>query len=290
MIVPFNLIYLQIKRILSDYFSVIQLILPPAPIMAKIYTTEITSESIPSDNPLHQRLFKAYVIAQDYVRGDVLEVGCGEGRGVALLMEKAKSFTAVDKIEEALQVLRLSFPSGKFISMNIPPLGGLPNNAYDCVVSFQVIEHIQDDFLFLKEIHRVLKPGGTALITTPNRKMSLSRNPWHIREYLADELNAIGQKIFSHVEMKGITGNEKVMLYYEQNKKAVRKITRWDVFNLQYHLPAWMLRIPYELLNRMNRNNLRSGDESLVSSIRHDDYLITDNADTALDLLMMVRK
>jgi hypothetical protein len=50
--------------------------------MAKVYTTEITSEQIASDNPIHQRLFKAYVVAKEYIQGDVLEVGCGEGRGI----------------------------------------------------------------------------------------------------------------------------------------------------------------------------------------------------------------
>ncbi len=258
--------------------------------MAKIYTTEITSENIPSDNPLHQRLFKAYVVAQDYVKGNLLEVGCGEGRGVEMLMNKSTQFTAVDKIEEALQVLRKRFPEGKFLSMNIPPFGDLKNSEYDCVVSFQVIEHIENDALFLEEIHRVLKPGGIALLTTPNRKLSLSRNPWHIREYLAQELKDLASRIFSNVEMKGITGNEKVMQYYEQNKKSVERITRWDIFNLQYNLPAWILRMPYELLNRFNRNKLQTGDTSLVSSIRHEDYVVTDRADEALDLLLIVRK
>lgn len=258
--------------------------------MAKIYTTEITSESIPSDNPLHQRLFKAYVVADDYVKGDVLEVGCGEGRGVETLIKKSTSFTAVDKIEEALAVLREKFPDGKFLSMNIPPLTGLEDNAYDSVVSFQVIEHIQNDALFLKEIHRVMKPGGIALLTTPNRKLSLSRNPWHIREYLADELKTLAATIFSQVEMKGITGNEKVMRYYDENKKSVERITRWDIFNLQYNLPAWMLRVPYEFLNRFNRNKLQTGDTSLVTSIHHSDYVVTDHASDALDLLLIVRK
>lgn len=258
--------------------------------MAKIYTTEITSENIPSDNPLHQRLFKAYVVAGPYIRGNVLEVGCGEGRGVELLMQKAGSFSAVDKIEEALAVLRTRFPAGKFISMNIPPLGGLPDNTYDCVVSFQVIEHIKNDTLYLKEINRVLKPGGIALLTTPNRKMSLSRNPWHIREYFATELKTLAAAIFSTAEMKGITGNEKVMEYYEQNKKSVQRIMKWDIFKLQWILPAWMLRTPYEFLNRRNRNKLQTGDDSLVKSIRHEDYRVTDDADNALDLFLIVTK
>jgi SAM-dependent methyltransferase len=224
------------------------------------------------------------------VNGNLLEVGCGEGRGVEALMGKSTHFTAVDKIEEALQVLRKKFPSGKFLSMNIPPFGDLKNNEYDCVVSFQVIEHIQNDILFLKEIHRVLKPGGIALLTTPNRKLSLSRNPWHIREYLAHELKDMASKIFSGVEMKGITGNEKVMRYYDENRKSVERITRWDIFNLQHNLPAWALRVPYELLNRLNRNKLQSGDTTLVSSIRHEDYVVTDRAAEALDLLLIVRK
>ncbi|HEY9007043.1 methyltransferase domain-containing protein [Ohtaekwangia sp.] len=258
--------------------------------MAKVYTTEITSEQIASDNPIHQRLFKAYVVAKDYLQGDVLEVGCGEGRGIASMLPLAKSFTAVDKIEPVINELRKTYPSGKFISMNIPPLSGLEDNAYDRVVSFQVIEHIENDFLFLKEIHRVLKPGGIALITTPNRKMSLSRNPWHIREYLPQELKSLAEKIFSHAEMKGITGNDKVMAYYEQNKKSVERITRFDILNLQYRLPAAVLRLPYEILNRWNRNKLQTSDNKLVTDIHHSDYLVVDDATDALDLLLIVRK
>ena len=258
--------------------------------MAKVYTTEITSELISSDNPIHQRLFKAYVIAKDYVYGDVLEVGCGEGRGVGLLMEHAKSFTAVDKIQDVIKDLKVKYPAGRFLSMNIPPLQALSDNAYDSVASFQVIEHIQDDVLFLKEIHRVLKPGGIALLTTPNRSMSLSRNPWHIREYLPEELKNIAAKIFSQVEMKGITGNEKVMNYYEQNKQSVKRITRFDIFNLQHNLPASILKIPYEILNRWNRNKLQSSDNGLVTDIKHEDYIVVADANNALDLLLIVKK
>jgi len=258
--------------------------------MAKVFTTEITSEKITSDNPIHQRLFKAYVVAKPYVSGDVLEIGCGEGRGINILTGNAKSFTAVDKIKPVLDELQKKYTAARFIAMNIPPLSGLQDNAYDLIVSFQVIEHIQGDTLFLKEIHRLLKPGGTALLTTPNRKMSLTRNPWHIREYLPNELKSLAEKIFSHVEMKGITGNEKVMTYYEENKRSVRRFTRWDVLDLQNRLPAAVLRVPYELLNRWNRNKLQGTDNELVKSIRHEDYVVVDDASNALDLLLIVRK
>lgn len=258
--------------------------------MSKIFTTEITSEQITSDNPIHQRLFKAYVVAKEYVNGEVLEVGCGEGRGVDLLIRQSQSFTAVDKIESVIKNLAEKFPQGKFLSMNIPPLGDLKDNTYDFVVSFQVIEHIKNDELFLREIHRVLKPGGTALLTTPNRKMSLTRNPWHIREYLPGELKALATKIFPAVQMKGITGNEKVMHYYEENKKSVQRYTRWDILKVQYWLPAPLLRIPYEIMNRWNRNKLQATDNALVKSIHHSDYIVVDDASNALDLLLIVKK
>ncbi|MFM9075061.1 MAG: class I SAM-dependent methyltransferase, partial [Bacteroidota bacterium] len=252
--------------------------------------TEITSDTEPSDNPIHQRLLKAYVIARDVVHGDLLEVGCGEGRGIGLLIDRVTSFTAIDKIDEALAGLRKQWPQGTFISGNIPPFGGLPDNAFDTVISFQVIEHIQDDTAFLREIHRVLKPGGKAWLTTPNRPMSLTRNPWHIREYTGPELLKLAASIFSKAEMKGIGGNEKVMAYHEENRQSVRRFTRWDIFNLQYRLPASLLRIPYEILNRLNRKNLKRGNEHLVSGITHEDYPVMNTSAGALDLLLMVEK
>ena len=254
-----------------------------------IYATEITSETEASDNPIHNRLLKAYVIARDYVQGDVLEVGCGEGRGIDWMIDRSKSFTALDKIEVALAKLRAKYPQAKFISGNIPPFNA-PDNAFDVVVSFQVIEHIKDDKSYLKEILRVLKPGGVALLTTPNRPMSLSRNPWHEREYTGAELLALAKTIFPRATMKGITGNEKVMAYHEQNRKSVQRLMRWDVFDLQHKLPASVLRMPYEIMNRMNRKKLKAGDNALVMSIKHEDYLLTDDYVNCLDLFLEVGK
>jgi SAM-dependent methyltransferase len=258
--------------------------------MASVYTTEIASDSVASDNPIHQRLLRAYVLATSYINGNLLEVGCGEGRGIDWLLPKINHYSAIDKIALVVEELQLRYPQGKFISGNIPPLSDYASNSFDCVVSFQVIEHIQDDQLFLKEIHRVLKPGGLALITTPNRPMSLSRNPWHIREYTPSELTTLAKKFFAEVEMKGISGNDKVMQYYERNKASVNRMMRWDVFNLQYKLPASILRIPYEVLNRLNRNKLKNSADELVTSIKHEDYILLENAENALDLFLMAKK
>ena len=255
-----------------------------------VYTTEIASDVIASDNPIHQRLLKAYYLSLDYISGKVLEVGVGEGRGVELLAPKADSFVGIDKIDQVIRNLQSKYPENDFRKIVIPPFSGVEDNYFDVVVSFQVIEHVKKDLQYLQEIHRVLKPGGKALITTPNIKMSLSRNPWHIREYTSNQLADLAGKVFSNVKMLGISGNEKVMAYYEENKQSVNKMMKWDVLNLQYHLPSFMLKFPYEMLNRLNRNKLKESNDGLVSEIHHTDYLLSKDADTSLDLFCIMQK
>ncbi len=254
------------------------------------YTTEIASDTLVSDNPIHQRLLRAYSLAVPYIKGDLLELGCGEGRGVELLAPLAQRYVALDKIIEVIDKLQERYPKLDFRQAVFPPFKGIEDESFDTIVSFQVIEHIKDDELFLKEIERVLKPGGTAVLTTPNIKKTLTRNPWHVREYTAQQLTELSEKYFDNVEMKGVAGNEKVMAYYEENKRAVRKITRFDIFNLQYRLPAPLLRIPYDILNRLNRNNLNKANTGLVSQIVETDYILSEQPDDALDLFLVLRK
>jgi|SRR5690606_739947 len=254
------------------------------------YTTEIASDKLISDNPIHQRLLKAYIAALPYVEGDLLEVGSGEGRGVHLLLEKAKSFHGVDKIQEAIEQSRKDFPTASFEQAVIPPFRTIPPEKYDTVVSFQVIEHIKNDRLFLQEIYRVLKPGGKAVITTPNIRHTLSRNPWHVREYTAAQLKQLCENIFDRVEPKGIGGNAGVWAYHEANRRSVQKIMRFDFLNLQYRLPASLLRIPYEILNRINRQKLHKEGGKSVEKISHKDYLLVDDPDQGLDLFYVLEK
>ena len=255
-----------------------------------IFTTEITSDKITSDNPLHQRLFRAYVDALPLIHGDVLELGCGEGRGIDLIEKKAKSFTAIDKIDEVIKVLKHKYNSHKFYTSSFPPVTLFSDNSFDTIISFQVIEHIKDDILFINEIFRLLKPGGTAILTTPNILMTLTRNPWHIREYTSESLQDIANKSFQNIEMKGITGNDKIMKYYNENKKSVQKFKNLDILNLEKILPAVIYKIPYEILNRLNRNKLKNQDDTLVSSISADDYFLKDDDPNNLDLFLILKK
>ncbi len=255
-----------------------------------ISTTEITSHEEESDNVIHQRLYYAYIKAAEIINGNVLEIGCGAGRGTELMVSSSDSYTGIDKNEVLIKKLSEKYPDQNFVCSNIPPIKDLEDDSFDYVVTFQVIEHIKNDSLFLKEIRRVLKPSGKVILTTPNIKMTLTRNPWHVREYTAQQLQKLMSEFFGEVEVKGITGNEKVMEYYEENKVSVKKITKYDIFNLQYNLPRFLIRIPYEILNRVNRKRLMKQNKSLVSNVSLEDYVLSDNPEGCFDLFCIARK
>jgi len=172
----------------------------------------------------------------------------------------------------------------------LPSLEGIADNSFDFAVSFQVIEHIKADREFIREIHRVLKPGGKLLLSTPNRLMSLTRNPWHVREYTSAELKALLGECFKEVTMKGVYGNEKVMSYHEKNRASVRKITRFDILNLQYILPRRILQIPYDIMNRLNRRKLLSNNSGLVQEVSTADFSLDNASDFCFDLYAIAMK
>jgi SAM-dependent methyltransferase len=221
----------------------------------------------------------------------VIELGSGSGYGAGVLMhEGITEYLALDKFPTHFPEHIASLEKLTFRQMNLPILQGIEDNRFDYAVSFQVIEHIEDDFTFLKEIYRVLKPGGKLILTTPNLKTSLTRNPWHVREYKPQEMVAILSKTFDKVEVNGVYGNEKVMKYYLQNKASVEKITRWDILNLQHRLPRQLLQIPYDILNRLNRKRLHESNNDLTKDIRASDFFIAPLNDDCLDYFAISEK
>ena len=80
------------------------------------------------------------------------------------------------------------------------------------------------------------------------------------------------------------------MDYYNKNKESVRKITRFDILNMQYWLPRWMLEIPYDILNRFNRQNLQDDNEEMVNTVVHTDYSISESNNKCLDHFCIATK
>ena len=255
-----------------------------------LFSTEVTSSHIISDNPLFQRTLKAYHTVAPFVHGNVLEIGCGEGYGVELLYKNAEQLTLIDKSPYTAKTINKNYPNATIIQKKIPPLTHVESNSFDVVVSFQVIEHIKNAQLFVEEIHRVLKPTGKAYISTPNALQTIARNPWHYKEYTVEELTELFQDLFSKVTIEGIQGNGKTEAYYEKNRKSVTRFLRFDIFKLHRIIPSWLLQIPYEIANRRNRKKLLHQNPDLVNNITLEDYSLTAHSEATLDFFCTLSK
>lgn len=258
--------------------------------MKTMQSAERVSHADASDNFVYRRSLLAYQEAARRVSGSVLEIGTGSGYGARVIAPHCSSFLTVDKFDCGLDV-----PAGgnvTFRRMQVPPLEDIADGSMDFVVSFQVIEHVRREREVLREVHRVLRPGGCFIVSTPNAVMSLTRNPWHVREYTCSQLHELLASVFrgGEVEMLGVFGNEKVAAYYEKNRRSVQRITRFDLLRLQWRLPGWMLRLPYDVLNRMNRRRLLRDNSELTLSITEDDYFLAPASAECFDLFAVARK
>lgn len=251
-----------------------------------LQTAERVSARDASDNYVFQRSILAYHKAAELVRGDVLEIGTGMGYGVEVVAPAARCYVTIDKTA----AYAVDLPSNvEFRQMEVPPLV-FEDESFDYVISFQVIEHIKRDREFVREVSRVLRKGGAFIVSTPNAPMSLTRNPWHVREYTAEQLKSLLTEDFLSVECMGVDGNEKIMAYYEKNRQGVERITRFDLLDLQHRLPRWMLQLPYDLLNRLNRRRLLEKNDQLTRSIVMEDYAVGPVTDRSFDLFFIARK
>ena len=162
---------------------------PPAPHIG----AHFTGERLVAGDPLFaadlSRHVVAYQFAQEYVRGKcVLDAGCGDGYGTHILAQTAARALGVDRSTEAMAAAAQSYqhPNLSYRVCELPRLADL-GECFDVVCNFQVIEHLIDPRPFLRAAHAVLRPGGSLIVTTPNRLKSNDENPYHVHEYVAHE-------------------------------------------------------------------------------------------------------
>lgn len=257
--------------------------------IALLKTSERTNNISHINNYVFQRHLFAYqhILKKHFMGRQVLELGCGEGYGMELLSPHVETYVAVDKKRPS----QVTFNNQVlFKHCHLPLLAGIDDNSFHTIICFQVIEHIENDGLLLQEIKRVLKPGGSLFLTTPNQLTSLTRNPFHIREYQPAQMQALIANHFNTQTVQGIYGNNRVMQYYQENKKAVERILRYDVFNVQYRLPAFLLKGVYSLLNNYNRFALASKTPDITAGINYDDFYLDELSEDCLDYFVMATK
>jgi SAM-dependent methyltransferase len=159
-------------------------------------TGERTVPGVPEENYWFRRHEAAYVALRERcVDAVVLEAGCGEGYGADLLADVATRVVALDYEPLTTAHARARYPRLDVLRGNLATLP-IASATIDVIANFQVLEHLWDQAGFLAECRRALAPGGTLLLTTPNRitfspGQDRPINPYHTRELDQDELREL---------------------------------------------------------------------------------------------------
>ena len=133
----------------------------------------------------------------------VLDAGCGVGYGTAMLARAgAAEAIGVDLSAQAIAAAEAdSTTSASFLAGDVRALP-FQDGAFDLVVCFEVIEHIERPHEVIAELARVLAPGGVLAVSSPNRDVYVPGNPHHVHEYVPAELRAALAERFEYIELR----------------------------------------------------------------------------------------
>jgi SAM-dependent methyltransferase len=255
----------------------------------------LTGERLDDDHALYgpdlARHRAAYLHAIEALRARrsegalrTLDLGCGNGYGSAEIADSGARVMAVDRITPDVQHRRESL---QYVRAD---LAGVPIKArsFDLVVSFQVIEHLEDPTAYLEAIANSTRADGAALVTTPNILQSDRVNPFHVHEYEAAELGRLLEQYFEDVEMLGVGMSPNAAQYQADRLRRIRRIMRLDPLGLRNLLPRNLIDWLFARFSIVVRRGIQQGEG--LPDLDVDDFPVVPSDDGCIDLLAVCRR
>ncbi len=151
------------------------------------------------DDELWDEHIARYAFASRLANGKrVLDIGCGNGYGVAQMARTAAFAVGIDSAAEAADAI---FVQASAIALPFK------SESFDLITAFEVIEHLHAWEQMLAEARRVLRADGVFLVSTPNKssyaesRADAGPNPFHVHEFEYDEFQAALSAIFPAVSI-----------------------------------------------------------------------------------------
>ncbi|MCG8398127.1 class I SAM-dependent methyltransferase [Bacillus atrophaeus] len=163
-------------------------------------------------NPMNMLLLEhiaRYQFSLPYARtGKVLDMACGSGFGTHFLAKKAKHLVdqvvGIDVDPKAIQYAKGIYYHPKAVYQQqdaADPLLPQILGQFDLILSFETIEHIENEQQFMKNIYDMLKPGGQLILSTPFGKGRgiPCGSPFHVHQVTKEEFCSMFDR-FVHTE------------------------------------------------------------------------------------------
>ena len=142
-----------------------------------------------------------------YGAKQIIDVGCGPGQFAGMLADKGISgYLGIDLSEEAIRLARRNCPSFKFVVADVFKCDLLEKETYDCLVSLECLEHVQEDLALLGRV----RSGTHCFFTVPNFPYVS-----HVRHF-QDEKDVKSRygELFIDLEVTTILGNSSGTKYF----------------------------------------------------------------------------
>ena len=196
------------------------------------------------------------------IDGNVLDVGMGSGLLIGKLHTKVHQFIGMDISLLNIKLIRRLYKKDHSITpLPVDPFQSvlpLKSECFDIVFCNHVLEHVPDDSLLLKEIHRVLRPGGYAVFMVPINEENIEV-PTHVRKYSEQSITNLIRSQFKIVKSGS---NDLVSSYirkYGVKKKIIyTTLKRILIFTCSFVPSHFAFYIDQFLLKRIRNKGARS--------------------------------
>lgn len=196
------------------------------------------------------RLLKIVGVREGMVGADL---GCGDGVMLYALHNGGYKAFGLDGAEEGIRCAKIKLSEhGLHPRLDVGSIYQLPyeTGSLDFVTSLEVIEHLDKLDDMLTEVRRVLKKGGVFICTTPQRpsgaEATYVRDPYHVKEFVSDELELQLRSIFDRVEIYG-GYQQKLDRLYRPGKRGFSPML---VFRVAFRLLTALSLNPYVFVRK----------------------------------------
>jgi SAM-dependent methyltransferase len=255
-----------------------------AAVRARLVTGERVTQSEHGFNPNYQRHVACYRHAAAHLPpGRVLDLGAGIGHSFDELAPRET--VGLDTDADAL--------AGQSRETVVADMRAIPfpDGAFASVLGVHSIEHVPDAERVLAEVVRVLAEDGVCMLFTPNRLTFARPNeiidPYHFREYDAEELRALCAPWFEEVTVLGLFASGVFNELKAEQSARLNRILARDPLRLRRWLPLSIKRLAYDYLHTRARRNT----DPRAAAVNADDFELRDTrlAD-AIDVVAIARR